>query len=63
MKVRDDKQFKEVLKDLVRGMNISQVAKKHGIAEITIYKYVQDAQAKGLLKRETNIDYIKKGKW
>jgi transposase len=63
MKVRDENQFKKVLQDLVKGMSISQVARKYGIAEITVYKYVQEAQDKGLLKREYNVDYIKKGKW
>lgn len=63
MKVREEKKYKDVLNDLVRGMTISQVARKHGIAEITVYKYLQEAQNKGKIKREYNVEYHKKGKW
>lgn len=63
MKVLDEKQFKSVLNDLVRGLSISQVAKKYGIAEITVYKYIQKAQNENMLKREYDVDYIKKGRW
>ena len=63
MKVLDEKQFKSVLNDLVRGLSISQVAKKYGIAEITVYKYIQKAQNENMIKREYDVDYIKKGRW
>lgn len=63
MKTRDEKEFKGVLNDLVKGSSISQVAKKYGIAEITVYKYLQDAQDKNLIKKEPTVNYIKKGKW
>lgn len=63
VKVLDEKQFKSVLNDLVKGLSISQVAKKYGIAEITVYKYIQKAKDKNMLKREYEIDYVKKGRW
>lgn len=63
MKVLDEKQFKSVLNDLVRGMSISQVARKYGVAEITVYKYIQKAKDKNMIKREYDVDYIKKGRW
>lgn len=63
MKVRDEKEYKGVLGDLVKGMSISQVAKKYGIAEITVYKYLQDAQAQNMIKKEPTMKYIKTKKW
>lgn len=63
MKVWDEKQYKDVLKDLVRGMTISQVAKKYNLAEITVYKYIARAEKNKLIKRDRNVDYIKKGRW
>jgi transposase len=63
MKTRDEKEFKGVLNDLVKGASISQVAKKYGIAEITIYKYLQDAQDRNLIKKQPSMEYVKKGKW